>query len=357
MKSLIAIISTVLFLLPVPFMLHGSSEENLPDHDPAASVSNANTPMTGWAMTSINWRDIPQPENNTLTEARVKLGAMLFFDPRLSGSNMMSCATCHHPKMGFSDGVPLFIGDHGNTGPRATPTSQNLAWNTNFFWDGRAKSLEEQAIMPIQSPEEMNQDLRSLMRELSDAGYYPYFRDAFGKYTEINPTNIGKALAAYQRTLVSVNSPFDRYMAGDRTAMTSSQIRGMELFQTKAQCTTCHFGPNFTDDGFHNIGIDTTDTGRHKLLPLPSMKYAFKTPGLRDVAYRAPYFHDGSASTLEEVIELYDQGGVSYMRDMPNIAIQPLSLTAQEKQDLVAFMEALSGVGVYDYPVPKLPVK
>ena len=312
--------------------------------------------MASWAMTSVQWSDIPQPDDNPITEASVELGAMLFFDPRLSESNMMSCATCHHPKMGFSDGIPLFTGDHGNTGPRRTQTAQNLAWNATYFWDGRASSLEEQALMPIHSPEEMNQEVRQLLKELSEAGYYPYFQEAFGKYTEISPANIGKALASFQRTLVSVNSPFDRYMAGDQTALSSSQVRGMALFEGKARCATCHFGPNFTDDGFHNIGIDINDTGRYKLVPLPSMKYAFKTPGLRDVAYRAPYFHDGSAATLNDVIELYDQGGAEYMRDMPNIAIVPLGLTDQEKTDLVAFLEALSGTGVYDYPVPRLPV-
>ena len=311
--------------------------------------------MADWAMTSVDWSDIPQPADNPLTSEKVELGAMLFFDPRLSQSNMMSCATCHHPKMGFSDGVALFIGDHGNMGPRATQTSQNLAWNNTFFWDGRASSLEEQALMPVSSAEEMSQDVDQLLVELRQAGYYSYFKEAFGKGAVMTQANVAKALAAFQRTLVSVNSPLDRYLEGDRIALTSSQLRGKHIFETKGQCTTCHFGPNFTDDGFHNIGIDSTDLGRYKLVPLPSMKFAFKTPGLRDVAFRAPYFHNGSAATLDDVVELYDQGGVAYMRDMPNIAIEPLGLTDQEKRDLVAFMEALSGEGVYDYPVPQLP--
>ena len=351
MKKLISIISSILFLIPIPFLLHSA-----PDTPVEADVSPESIEgMASWAMTSVQWADIPQPADNLITEAKVDLGAMLFFDPRLSGSNMMSCATCHHPKMGFSDGVPLFIGDHGNIGPRATPTAQNLAWNSSFFWDGRAGSLEEQAIMPIGSPEEMNQEMRQLIDELFQAGYYPYFKKAFGQGAVMTPANIGKAIATYERTLVSVNSPFDRYMKGDKTALNSSQLRGKEVFETKGQCTTCHFGPNFTDDGFHNIGIDTTDAGRYKLVPVERMKYAFKTPGLRDVAFRAPYFHDGSAATLEEVLELYDLGGVDYMRHLPNIAIQPLGLTELEKRDLVAFLEALTGEGVYDYPVPRLP--
>lgn len=351
MKSLMGIASSLLLLLPLPFVLDRIQAPDRSEKPLPAQGSE----MTDWAMTSISWSDIPHPEDNPLTRATVELGAMLFFDPRLSGSNGMSCATCHHPKMGFSDGIPLFIGDHGETGPRATPTAQNLAWNTTFFWDGRAGSLEEQALMPISSMDEMRQDAASMIDELRRAGYYAYFKKAFGKGAVLTEENVGKALANFQRTLVSVNSPFDRYMKGDRTAMTPSQIRGMNVFETRGQCTTCHFGPNFTDDGFHNIGIDTQDEGRYKLVPLPSMKYAFKTPGLRDVAFRAPYFHNGSAATLEEVIELYDQGGVPRMRELPNIAIQPLFLTARDKADLVAFLEALTGEGVYDYPVPRLP--
>ena len=348
MKMLFGIVSSLFVLLPLPFIFHAQVTEH-----PTPPTSQ--DLMASWAMTSVAWEDIPQPEDNPITKAKVELGAMLFFDPRLSESNMMSCATCHHPKMGYSDGVPLFIGDHGNIGPRATPTAQNLAWNSTFFWDGRAASLEEQALMPIDSPEEMAQDMAEVIQELRQAGYYPYFKEAFGKGAVMTIENVGKAIATYERILVSVNSPFDRYMSGDRTALSSSQLRGKHVFETKAQCTTCHFGPQFTDDGFHNIGIDTTDVGRYKLVPVPRMKYAFKTPGLRDVAFRAPFFHDGSAATLEEVVELYDMGGVEYMRDMPNIAIEPLGLTDLEKRDLVAFLEALTGEGAYDYPVPRLP--
>ena len=353
MKTLIGIVSGILFFLPLPFLLHTPPTDEVP-------ASENMDVMASWAMTSINWDQIPQPEDNPITRKKVELGAMLFFDPRLSGSNMMSCATCHHPKMGYSDGVPLFIGDHGNIGSRATPTAQNLAWNSVFFWDGRASSLEEQAVMPITAAEEMGQGMgggvgNDLIDELFQAGYYPYFKEAFGKGAVMTMDNIGKAIATYERILVSVNSPFDRYMTGDKTALNSSQLRGKQVFETKGQCTTCHFGLNFTDDGFHNIGIDTTDVGRYKLVPIPRMKYAFKTPGLRDVAFRAPFFHDGSAATLEDVVELYDQGGIEYMRDMPNIAIEPLGLTDLEKKDLVAFLEALSGEGAYDYPVPRLP--
>ena len=351
MKRIYLLSSVLVILWPALFVWNNAEENHL-----EVLEEESKDVMSSWVMTSVAWKDIPQPADNPITQEKVELGAKLFFDPRLSGSNMMSCATCHHPKMGFSDREPLFLGDTGHRGPRRSQSAQNLAWATTFFWDGRASSLEEQAMMPITSPEEMNQEVRQLLAELREAGYYPYFQKAFGMRAQINMTTISQAIASFERTLVSVNSPFDRYMSGDRTAMNASQIRGKEVFETKGQCITCHFGPNFTDDGFHNIGIDTTDAGRYNLLPIPFMKYAFKTPGLRDIAFRAPYFHNGSAATLEEVVELYDEGGRDFMRDLPNIAIQPLGLTIQEKRDLVAFMEALTGTGVYDYPVPSLPV-
>ena len=349
MRSIIGILSTLIFVTPLFFYTLS------PSSAAEEKKIEARDMMADWTMSTIDWSDIPQPADNPITKEKVELGAMLFFDPRLSASNMMSCATCHHPQRGFSDGIPLFIGDQSNIGPRTTPTSQNLAWNTSFFWDGRASSLEQQALMPIAAAGEMNQEMESLLTELRQAGYYPYFKDAFGKGAVLTEDNVAKALATFQRTLVSVNSPFDRYMNGDRTALTSSQLRGKLIFETKAQCARCHFGPNFTDDGFHNIGVADDDLGRYELVPLPSMKYAFKTPGLRDVAFRAPFFHNGSAATLEDVVELYDIGGVAHMRDMPNIAIEPLGLTPQEKEDLVAFMEGLTGEGVYNYPVPQLP--
>jgi len=312
-------------------------------------------PMQEWVLADVKRTDVPAPEENPITEEKVELGNKLFFDPRLSASNTTSCATCHDPSKGYSDGRTKFEGDHGEVGPRATPTVTNLAWGELFFWDGRASSLEEQALGPIESKMEMRQDLDELARELERAGYQPLFEAAFGTDAKISGETIAKAIATFERTLVSRNAPFDRYMQGNEDAMTPSQVRGMELFQGKAQCADCHSGPQFTDYGFHNIGVDTTDVGRYEHLSLPSMKYAFKTPSLRDVEYRAPYLHDGSEETLRDVVELYNRGGNPGARGQKNLAIEPLDLTEQEIDDLVAFMKALSGEGAHGRGAPGLP--
>ncbi len=311
--------------------------------------------MAGWAITSAAWSDIPQPEGNAITEAKVELGKMLFFDPRLSLSNKMSCATCHDPEMGYGDGLPLLRGDNGQYGERHTPGIVNLAWSAPLMWDGRAETLEDQALGPIVSGVEMRQDIETLLNELKEAGYDPYFEKAFGPGTGVTPEYLGMSIATFERTLVSHNSPFDRCMTGDRGAMSPAQIRGKALFETKGRCIDCHNGPNFTDGSFHNIGVDTLDLGRFKHLPLPSQKYAFKTPGLRDVAEGAPYLHNGTAATLREVVELYNEGGRPETRDLPNLAIEPLGLTDAEIDDLVAFMQALTGEGPRSVTMPTLP--
>lgn len=312
-------------------------------------------PMADWARTDIQREDIPAPEDNPITDEKVKLGRKLFFDPRLSKSNTMSCATCHDPAKGYSDGEAFSDGDNGELGPRTTPTIINLAWSEVFNWDGRASSLQEQAAGPIETDHEMREDLDTLPQELREAGYRRAFRKAFGPDSAITADNILKALATFERTLVSQNAPFDRYMEGDEDAMTPAQVRGMELFGGKANCTKCHSGPHFTDFGFHNIGVDTTDVGRYEHLPLPTMKFAFKTPTLRDVEHRAPYLHDGSEKTLREVMEFYNRGGNPSARETPNFDNEPLHLTDREIEDLVAFMKALSGDGAHGISPPELP--
>ncbi|HYF02888.1 MAG TPA: cytochrome c peroxidase [Patescibacteria group bacterium] len=320
-----------------------------------SSEDTTKDPMYGWAISKISWKEIPQPADNPITKEKVDLGAMLFFDPRLSNSNTMSCATCHDPNKGYSDGIPFFKGDHGIMGPRRTPTIINLAWNSTFFWDGRAESLEEQSLMPISADGEMRQDMVALKKELEEAGYVPYFKKAFGSKAVINNDYIARAIAAFERTLVSHNSPFDRYMSGDKKALTEAQIRGKKIFETKAECTTCHSGPNFTDGSFHNLGIDTQDEGRFKHVPVAVNKFAFKTPGLRDIEHRAPYFHNGSAKTLREVMEIYNRGGDASSVTQGNVEIKPLGLTDQEMDDVVEFMKGLSGKGAHALKSPKLP--
>lgn len=312
-------------------------------------------PMKEWAITEITWEDIPAPEGNPITESKVELGRKLFFDPRLSKTNTTSCATCHDPSKGYSDGRRFLKGDDGKVGPRTTPTVINLAWTELCFWDGRASSLEEQARGPIEAEHEMGGDLDKIPQELEEAGYLSEFQNAFGPDAAITADNIVKAIATFERTLVSHNAPFDRYVAGDEDAMTPAQVRGMELFRGKAKCADCHSGPHFTDFGFHNIGVDTTDLGRYEHLPIPRMKYAFKTPGLRDVEYRAPYLHNGSERTLREVVEFYNRGGNPAAQGVPNLEIEPLHLTDREISDLVAFMKALSGEGAHNVEAPELP--
>jgi cytochrome c peroxidase len=289
---------------------------------------------------------VPQPEDNTSTPGRVELGKALFFDPRLSGNGAISCATCHNPALGWSDGLKTAVGWGGQTLPRATPTVVNTAFNTQFMWDGRKKSLEDQALGPMKTPAEMNTDFTvALSRLRSVPGYVAMFDKAYPG-AGISEETIAKAIAAFERTVVSRDSAFDRWLAGDRKAMTVAQWRGFKVFNdpAKGNCATCHSGPNFTDNGYHNIGIAPAgepDLGRFNIRKVASMKGAFKTPTLRDIELTAPYFHDGSAATLRDVVEHYARGG----DDRSNLSdsIKPLDLTEQDKSDLVEFMKALTG--------------
>jgi len=179
------------------------------------------------------------------------------------------------------------------------------------------------------------------------------FQSVFG--SDATTDAVAKAIGAFERTVNSGNAPYDKHKAGDSKALSPAAQRGMRVFFNRARCSACHAGPNLTDGGFHNIGVDTVDVGRYNVLPLASQKFAFKTPGLRDIEYSAPYLHNGSAKTLREVVELYNEGGYAAARHLGNIGIEPLGLTDQEIDDLVVFMKALSGQGAHDYPIPSLP--
>ena len=280
------------------------------------------------------------PDGHPPTKLEVDLGKTLFFDTRLSINHRESCASCHNPDLGFSDGMARGHGTMGAGLGRNTPHIYNLAWSTVFFWDGRAGSLEEQALGPIQSPGEMNMPIDSLLFRLRQVGYYrTSFAKVYGK-SGLVKENIGKAIAAFERTLISKNSPFDRYSQGDKTAMAPEAVRGMELFTHKANCVACHSGPNFTDESFHNIGLGDGDIGRAKIVPGATLNGAFKTPGLRNVVLSPPYLHDGSLGSLEEVIRYYNKGGNTV--EVRDKLIRPLNLSDQEIQDLVAFMGALT---------------
>ncbi|MDH5229984.1 MAG: c-type cytochrome [Gammaproteobacteria bacterium] len=286
-------------------------------------------------------------------KAAVKLGKMLFFDPRLSGSNWISCATCHNPARGWSDGLPTAIG-HGMTKlGRATPTILNTTFNPVQFWDGRATTLEEQALGPIQAAGEMNQNLDELVRELNEIkGYRKAFKKVYGD-EGITKANIGKAIAAYERTITSTDSKFDRWISGKEKSLSKAASRGFKLFEGKAACVSCHSGFNFTDNRFHNLGLKgTEDLGRMAVSQNEKDKGAFKTPTLRDVELTAPYMHNGMYATLEDVVEHYDRGGDAKENLSP--LMQPLNLTKREKADLVAFMKSLTGKA-QKVSLPQLP--
>ncbi len=302
---------------------------------------------------------VPYPADNVPTADRVELGKMLFFDPRLSGSEWISCATCHNPALSWSDGLPTMIGNSMAKGHRSTPTILNTAYNQTQFWDGRAKTLEEQALGPIQAPGEMNQDLAGLATRLGKIeGYRQMFDKAYPN-EGITDKTIAKAIASFERTVVSTEAPFDRWRKGDKNAISVAAQRGFKLFEGKADCVACHQGFNFADDGFHNIGLphqdhDVEDMGRFAHRKVKVNKGAFKTPTLRDVEMTAPYMHNGAYPTLDEVVEHYNKGGVNLENLDPNM--KPLNLNSQEKADIVAFMKSLTGKAMV-VTVPRLPAR
>lgn len=287
------------------------------------------------------------PAGNATTDSRVALGKALFFDPRLSGNGTVSCGTCHNPSLGWSDGLPVGVGINGTVLGRATPTVVNTGFNTQFMWDGRKKSLEDQALGPMKTPEEMKTDLVGAIAMLSSLpGYKAMFAAAYPGEA-IGEDTVSKAIAAFERTVISKDSRFDRWVAGDRTAISMQEWRGYQVFAdpAKGNCAVCHKAPNFTDNGFHNIGIahapGKEDVGRYAQRKVPVLKGAFKTPTLRDIELTAPYFHNGAATTLMGTVEHYARGGDDRSNVSPDV--RKLALSAADKADLVAFMRTLTG--------------
>jgi cytochrome c peroxidase len=284
---------------------------------------------------------IPFPKDNPYTPDKAALGKTLYFDTRLSVASAQSCASCHSPSFGWGDGLAVGVGHGMNKLGRHSPTVVNAAWGAIFMWDGRLATLEEQALGPIQSPGEMNMPLDQLMQRLGAIPEYkPRFASVFPK-DGMSPQTLAKAIATYERTVVSERAPFDAWIDGDEKAISENAKRGFALFNGKAQCAACHEGWNFTNDGFQDIGLPSKDVGRGEYAPgVIKMQHAFKTPGLREIGRRAPYMHDGSLATLEQVIDHYDGGGVD--RPSRSDLMHPLGLTVQEKADLVAFLNSLS---------------
>lgn len=293
------------------------------------------------------------PPENLITPEKIELGKMLYFDKRLSADNTISCATCHDPQKGWSDSESVSTGVRNQKGTRNSPTIVNSTYMTLQFWDGRAKTLEEQALGPIANPVEMGNNHEIMVKTIASIpGYQVQFQKVFGG--PVTKERIAQAIATFERTILSGNSRYDRFVAGDKSALKEDEIRGKDLFFGKARCVVCHLGPNFSDSQFHNLGVGmnkpTPDLGRYLVTQQERDKGAFKTPGLRDLSRTAPYMHDGSQKTLEEVIKFYNQGGEANPQLDP--LITQLNLTEQEEKDLVAFMKGLEG---NPYPMVNLP--
>ncbi len=330
------------------------------------------------------------PEDNPMTRAKIELGRQLYFDERLSSDNTISCASCHDPHQAFGANSRFGIGVQGQEGGRNSPVSYNRILSKEQFWDGRAASLEDQAVGPVANPIEMGNTHETCITTVSKI---PGYKQQFDRIFEDGVTidNVGKAIATFERAIVTGPAPYDAYapiasfektFADDlefldeepelkkkyeelkataaENPMSESAQRGMVLFAGKANCTACHAGANFTDEQYHNLGVgmeaEKPDLGRFEVTKEEKDKGAFKTPTLRNTALSAPYMHDGSQKTLEEVVEWYDKGG--HKNPWLSDKMKPLKLTDQEKQDLVAFMvEGLTSefTEVYQTRLPESP--
>ena len=288
----------------------------------------------------------PVPTDNPLIPAKVALGERLFFEPLLSADGKLSCSSCHRPEHVFSDTVAVSPGVYGRRGTRNAPSIVNAAYGESFFWDGRAATLEDQVLQPIQAPNEMDMSLDSVLQRL---GGKPEYRERFASAFPdgaVSAPNLARAIASYVRTLRSGDSPVDRFFAGDSTALSTQARDGFRLFVGRANCAFCHVGPTLTDQDFHNTGVAwrngmLADSGRFAVTGHQKELGAFKTPSLRNLTLSAPYMHDGSIATLEEVIEFYNDGGNPNPYQDPDI--RPLRLSAGERSALLAFLRSLSG--------------
>ncbi|HEU5218227.1 MAG TPA: cytochrome c peroxidase [Gemmatimonadales bacterium] len=326
-----------------------TAEQLLDAANPAVPLAK---PPLGITSTFEELKDPPTPE-------QVRLGRWLFYDKRLSKDGTVACATCHRPENAFSEPSPVSTGIAGQKGGRKAPSFVNLAWTVapNFFWDGRAGSLEEQAVGPMANPIEMGNTNEAVVTAISGVkGYKTYFKKAFGS-EEVTIDRVAKAIASYERTRVSGNSAWDRWQAGDEAAVSPAVKKGHELFFGKAGCNQCHLGQNFTDNTFHNLGIGWNaktktfaDEGRSKISKNKADLGAFKTPTLRDVSKHAPYMHDGSIATLREVVEHYNKGGTKNPTLDKKLSV--LKLAPDEIDALVEMMKALDGKG-YEDTAPK----
>jgi cytochrome c peroxidase len=264
---------------------------------------------------------LPAPEDNPLKREMVALGKRLFSDKRLSRDESTSCNSCHDPERGYTDARPVSVGVFGRQGTRNVPAIINRGYGRAFFWDGHIQMLEEQVLQPIQNPKEMDLTIAEAAARVN-----------------LDAETISRALASYVRSILSGDSPYDRFVNGDRTALTAQERAGLQIFRGKGNCIACHVGPNFSDEKLHNTGVAWRDG---QLADIGAGQGNFKTPTLREVARTAPYMHDGGIRTLEDVVEFYDRGGNANPGIDPEL--RPLHLTAEEKPALIAFLRSLSG--------------
>lgn len=310
-------------------------------------------PAEGQFLKNMPVQPLAIPADNPQTDPKVRLGAQLYFDTRLSADNTISCASCHDPRTGWANPHRTDTGIRGQVGGRNSGTVINAGYMRYQFWDGREASLEGQALGPIHNPIEMGETLENVIAKLNAIpGYREQFQRVFG--TDVTAPGIAKAIASFERTILSGPAPYDLSMMGDPMAMSPAAMRGMHLFEGKGHCMVCHSGPMFSDQSFHNLGVGmdkpNPDLGRFNVTKDPDDTGRFKTPTLRNIALTPPYLHDGSEATLMDVINFYNRGGMANPHLDPLMV--PLALTECEKRDLVAFMEALTG----PIPVVEVPV-
>lgn len=316
-------------------------------------TSHAGAPFYVPVPTGLHQLDIT--EENVLTAGKVELGKQLFFDPRLSRDSSTSCASCHDAAKGWSNGSQYGVGVGGRKGSRNVPTLINVAYQDHLFWDGRAQSLEQQVYFPAASKDEMDLSLDEAAARLNKiSGYRQQFEEEFGG--PATAERIAKCIASFERTIVAANSPFDRFRTGDISALSPSARRGHDVFFFRSNCAFCHNGPNLTDGKFHNTGVGmdlpSPDMGRFAVNENNELERgAFKTPTLRDISRTAPYMHDGSLETLEEVVEFYSRGGRMnpYLDEM----ISSILMSEQDKADLVVFLT--EGLKSDSYSIPDSP--
>lgn len=356
MSSRLVLLLAALLLVPLAFVtacgsVHGEGDgrDFVPEILPLPADPGDYAPLDGYEAMQI-------PEDNPITAEKAALGRQLFFDERLSGDGQLSCYSCHLVEKGLTDGRRVAVGAYGKVLKRASPTLWNIGYHQFWYWDGRASTLEAQALAAWKGGNMGAKDTAPILELIeSRPGYVDQFRDVFGG--PATEDNVSQALATYMRTLVSTDTALDRYLEGDDEALTASQQRGYEVFK-EIGCSECHAGRLVTDLQFHNVGIgldmDDPDIGRYTVTGREQDRGAFKTPTLRDVSKRAPYFHNGVADTLEEAVQLMLQGGLPTLW-MTSPKLKPVDLTEQDFRSLIDFLLALDQPMIDALRPPRLP--